>query len=142
MRSPKGGEDESRDPTGCAVVSIRTPGESIQAVPKNGGIPMPTEELALYLAPWQKRILKDFAPASYFKSKPIREISRIIVRKGTVKCPQSYKIPAGGIRRGDWVLHLTDEQMIMVRDHFGTRTPITSLNVGPDSLQSGDIQFR
>jgi len=103
---------------------------------------MSVDELTLYLAPWQKRMVKDFMPASYFKGKRFSDISKVIIGKGVVKCPASYKIPPEGMRRGDWVMHLTDEQMVMVREQFGIPTQITSLNIDPGFLKSGAVQFK
>jgi hypothetical protein len=103
---------------------------------------MPGDEVTLYLAPWQKRMIKDFMPAAYFKGKRLSDITKLIISKGVVKCPASYKIPPEGIRRGDWVMHLTDEQMVVVKEQFGVRTPITSLNIDPGFLKSGAIQFK
>ncbi len=103
---------------------------------------MPANALTLYLASWQKRMLKDFMPASYFTKVPLKDISRILITRAVVKCPQSYKIPAQGIRRGDWVMHLTDEQMLILKEQFGIRTPISSINIDPGLLDSGAVQFR
>ncbi len=103
---------------------------------------MSETRLTLYLAPWQKRMVKDFMPAGYFKGRSLRNITKIIFGKVVMNCPSSYKIPNQGIRRGDWVFYLTDEQMTIVKERFGVRIPITSLNIGPELLATGDIQFR
>jgi len=102
---------------------------------------MRTEEVTLYLTSWQKRMVKDFMPASFFKERSLRDLSKMIFSKGIVKCPASYKIPPEGIRRGDWVMHLTDEQITMVKDQFDVRARITSLNIDPMSIKKGAIKF-
>jgi hypothetical protein len=104
-------------------------------------MPPTKEALTLYLAPWQKRMIKDFMPASSFQKRSIKEISKIVIKIGVGHCPQSYKIPLKGMVRGDWVMYLTDEQMVNVRDFFGSKTPITSINVSPEFLKAGDIAF-
>jgi hypothetical protein len=100
------------------------------------------QTVTLYLAPWQKRMLKDFMPSSSIKGKPIKDITQIVVGLGPNVCLASYLIPMDGIKLGDWVMHLTDEQMTMVKQNMKTRTPITAINISPEFLKSGQIKFR
>ena len=102
---------------------------------------MRTEKVTLYLTSWQRRMVKDFMPAGFFKGGSFRDLTKLILSKGIVKCPASYKIPPEGIRRGDWVMHLTDEQITMVKEQFGVRARITSLNIDPQSVETGAIKF-
>jgi len=102
---------------------------------------MRNEEVTLYLTSWQKRMVRDFMPRAYFRGGSLKDLSKMIFSKGIVKCPASYKIPPEGIRRGDWVMHLTDEQITMVKEQFGVRARITSLNIDPKSVKTGAIKF-
>lgn len=101
---------------------------------------MPEEQLKLYLAPWQKRMLADFMPRSLL-GVPLKDISAIIFKPGAVKCPASYKIPPEGLRKGDWLLYLTDEQMSIASKYLGGRIRVSSFNISPNFLKSGEIAF-
>lgn len=100
------------------------------------------QALTLYMTTWQKRMMKDFMPRSLFRGKTYRSINKMVIKHIVGRCPMSYKIPVEGIRRGDWVMHLTDEQMTMVSEYLGSRTPISSINISPEFLRSGAIAFR
>jgi hypothetical protein len=100
------------------------------------------QALTLYMTTWQKRMMKDFMPRSAFRGKSFRSINKMIIKPIVGRCPMSYKIPVDGIRRGDWVMYLTDEQMIMVGEYLGARTRISSINVAPEFIKAGDIAFR
>lgn len=97
--------------------------------------------LTLYMTSWQKRMIKDFMPRAAPGGRPVGAINRMVVKPVVGKCPVSYKIPPDGMRRGDWILYLTDEQMSMVGDFLGAKIPIPSINVSPDFLKAGDIAF-
>ena len=97
--------------------------------------------ITLYLTPWQKRMLRDFMPGSLLKGIRIPEINKMTILPGKIVCPMSYKIPARGMRKGDWIVYLTDEQMTMVREVMGSRVAIPSINVTTDLLNSGAITF-
>lgn len=97
--------------------------------------------LNLYLAPWQKRMMKDFMGKSSYRGKPIKDIKKVVIKPIVGKCPMSYKIPIDGIRRDDWVLYLTDEQMVIIGEFLGSRIPISSINVSSESIKAGDIVF-
>lgn len=99
------------------------------------------ESLSLYLAPWQKRMVKDLMPPSALRGKSIRDITKVMIKNPRIKCPASYKIPIEGIRRGDWVMYLTDEQMVMVKEYLNLKTTISSINISPQFVKSGEIVF-
>ncbi|MCX6243437.1 MAG: hypothetical protein NTU98_01925 [Bacteroidetes bacterium] len=111
------------------------------------------ESVTLYLAEWQKRMLLDFYRKPALKSSstggggggikdiPPRRISRIKFYKHEVRCPASYKIPVDGIRKGDLVLYLTDEQMAIVQDNLGLKTKVTGINITDELIKKGNIQF-
>lgn len=46
-----------------------------------------------------------------------------------------------GLRKGEWVMYFTDEQMLMVKDHFKLRTVIPSINIVDKQITEGMIQF-
>jgi hypothetical protein len=101
------------------------------------------EPLKMYLTTWQKRMIKDFMPASSFEKirvKPL-DIRWIAINAGPIKCPASYKIPMTGLRKGEWVMYFTDEQMHMVKDHFKLRTVISSINIVDKQIAEGMVQF-
>lgn len=98
--------------------------------------------LTLYLAPWQKRMMKDFVGKSALKGKLLKNITRIVIKPIVGRCPMSYKIPLEGIRKDEWLLYLTDEQMIIIRDYLGSRIPISSINISAKFIKSGNIAFR
>ena len=97
--------------------------------------------LTLYMTTWQKRMMNDFMPRSAFGGRSYKAITKMVVKWIVGECPMSYKISPDGIRKGDWVMHLTDEQMVQVGEFFGSKTPITSINVTPKFLERGDIAF-
>jgi hypothetical protein len=82
-------------------------------------------------------MLKDFS-----ELKQIEKITRVIVAPGRGGCPQSSKIPAGGMRKNDWLIYLTDEQMLQVKEQLKLRTAISSINVTADAMKSGTVAFR
>jgi hypothetical protein len=91
----------------------------------------------LYLENWQKRMLRDFSGL-----KQVEKITRIFVKPGKGGCPASYKIPPGGMRKDDWLIYLTDHQILQVKEQLRLRTAITSLNVTADAIRTGAIAFR
>ncbi len=93
--------------------------------------------VTLYLESWQKRMLRDFSDIRL-----IDKINKMIVKPGKIYCPASYKIPALGMRKDDWVIYLTDQQMAQVKEQLKLRTTITSLNITADAMKSGAVQFR
>ena len=100
------------------------------------------QALTLYMTTWQKRMMKDFMPRSAFGGRPYKAINKMVIKPIIGKCPMSYKISPDGIRKGDWIMYLTDEQMILVGEFFGAKTPISSINVTPKFIEAGDIAFR
>jgi hypothetical protein len=94
------------------------------------------ETFTLYLAPWQIRMAHDFLPSD------VKQLVSVKIKPGVIRCPASYKIPDRGLSRHDWVLYLTDEQMIIVHERFNLKTPISGINVTPDLIEKGSITFR
>lgn len=98
---------------------------------------MATEAVAtLYLESWQKRMLKDFSGI-----RDVDKISKIIVKPGKGGCPSSYKIPVGGMRKDDWLIYLTDQQALQVKEQLKLRTAISSLNITADGIRNGTVAF-
>ena len=100
------------------------------------------ETVTLYLASWQKRMIRDFMPSSSYKKKSIKDIDKLVIKPGLIQCLASYKIPQIGAQKGDWVLYLTDEQMTIVRQSIGSRIAIPAINITTDLVKKGNIAFR
>ena len=90
----------------------------------------------LYLEDWQKRMLKDFA-----RLKRVERITRMVIKPGKGECLASYKIPVDGLRRDDWLIYLTNAQILQVKEQLGLRTPIKSINVTAKAMENGAIAF-
>jgi hypothetical protein len=96
---------------------------------------MPNDRVAmLYLEPWQLRMVKDFS------SLRIAPTALRISLKGG--CAASYKIPAKGMRKGDWLLYLTNPQSLQLKEQLGLRTAITTVNINKENITSGAIAFQ
>ena len=89
----------------------------------------------LDLVPWQSRMAKDFLNLK-------TPIKVVIINPGVIQCPASYKIPAEGLSRRDWVLYLTDEQMKIVQKQFNLRSPISGINITGGQIKKGEVVFR
>jgi len=98
--------------------------------------------LTLYMTAWQKRIMRDFMPSSSFRGKSYEAIDKMVIKPKKNKCLVSYLIPMVGIKKGDWLMYLTDEQMTMVGEFLKAKTPIPSINVKQEFLDEGIIAFR
>ena len=98
--------------------------------------------VTLYLAPWQKRMAKDFVSSRVMKPTDLARVNKVIIviRKGG--CLASYKLPPEGMRKDDWLLYLTDEQMNIMRETMDLRTPISSVNISGADITNGVISFR
>ncbi|MBZ5536298.1 MAG: hypothetical protein LAO31_10115 [Acidobacteriia bacterium] len=92
--------------------------------------------VTLYLESWQKRMLKDFS-----KVEGIDKITRVTIKPGKGGCLTSYKIPPLGMRKDDWLIYLTDQQVLQVKEHLQLRTAISSVNITADAMQRGAIVF-
>lgn len=99
-------------------------------------------ELVLFLAPWQKRMVRDFMPPALLGGRTPAEITRIVLKYKPRACPASYKLGIDGIRKGDWLLYLTDEQMINVREHLKSNVQVPALNITTAFVKSGEVAFR
>jgi hypothetical protein len=100
------------------------------------------EKITLYLAPWQKRMMKDFMDKASLRARPLGRITKVELTIKEFYCPASYKVPPYGMVRGDWILYLTDEQMNIVRERAGLRSSITSLNISKEAIDGGAIVFK
>jgi hypothetical protein len=89
----------------------------------------------LNLVPWQSRIAKDFLELEIY-------VDAVEINPGVIKCPASYKIPAEGLSRRDWVLYLTDEQMEIVQKEFGLKEPVSGINITEGQINKGEVVFR
>ena len=98
-------------------------------------MPPVAETFNLFLAPWQVRMIKDFLP------RVTRKIEKIAIKPGVIRCPASYKIPVEGLRRGDWVLYLTDEQMVIIKEKFQLKTPVSGINITEELIKNRSVAF-
>ena len=89
----------------------------------------------LELDSWQSRIVQDFLNLK-------RTVDVMTLKPGVIKCPASYKIPVAGLSRRDWVLHLTDDQMVTVQKYFGLNQPISTINITDSLIEKGEIAFQ
>jgi hypothetical protein len=90
--------------------------------------------VTLYLAEWQKRMIRDCIRVS---SKVSKVKVAIIDRRQWVM----YRQPVEAIKVGAWNLYLTDEQIKIVMEKAGLRAQVAALNVSPEMLKSGAIVF-
>lgn len=97
--------------------------------------------ITLYLAPWQKRMMKDFMSLEQLKKIKYSKVTQMRLVNFDIRCPMSYKISAEGIRKGDWIIYLTDEQINIFRTKMNLRLPITSINITDKNLENGTISF-
>jgi len=89
----------------------------------------------LELDSWQSRIVQDFLN---LKS----SVDVMTIKPGVIQCPASYKIPVMGLSRRDWILHLTDNQMVTIQKYFGLNLPISSINITDNLVEKGEIAFQ
>ena len=89
----------------------------------------------LNLVPWQARLAKDFLDLDFY-------VDAVVIKLGVIKCPASYKIPAEGLSRRDWVLYLTDEQMKVVQKEFDLKEAVSGINITEGQIKKGDVVFQ
>jgi hypothetical protein len=90
------------------------------------------EPFTLYLAAWQTRMIQDFMR---------KKFTKVWVKPGVIQCPASYKIPVDGLSRRDWVLYLTDEQLVIVKEKFGLKTVVTGININEALIKNKSVVF-
>jgi hypothetical protein len=99
-------------------------------------MPSKKEKITLYLAPWQTRIVNDFMPRRKTK------LNKLIISIAPTICPASYKIPPSGITKDEWLFHLTDEQMAIIKEGFNLKTSISSINITGDLIKNKHVVFK
>jgi hypothetical protein len=99
---------------------------------------MPKETITLYLAGWQKRMIKDFIS---FKANSIARATKIKIAIIDRKQWVMYRQPIDAIKTGEWNLYLTDEQINIVMEKTRLDVKLSALNVSPAMLKSGAIVF-
>jgi hypothetical protein len=102
---------------------------------------MPKETITLYLAGWQKRMIKDFISVSSFKANSVARATKIKIAVIDRKQWVMYRQPIDAIKAGEWNLYLTDEQINIVMEKTGLGVKLSALNVSPEMLKSGAIAF-
>ncbi len=99
---------------------------------------MAEEKVVLYLEPWQKNMVADFAT---LKRKNVTKLVVDITKIKLGGCLRSYLIPVEGMRKGDWLLYLTDSQSMRLKEELKLRTAVPSLNVTEAAVKGGAIAF-
>ena len=92
------------------------------------------QSFSLRLASWQKRLVKDFIDLD-------SPFDTVLIDKGVIQCPASYKIPVEGLSRRDWILYLTDAQMKTIQKEFNLETPVSGINITESLLEKGQVKF-
>ena len=77
------------------------------------------KQVTLYLEPWQQRMVSDLTSKRLRAGLGRRDLRRLILSKGRIFCPASYRISPHGLRKDDYELYLTNEQMLAVKHEFG-----------------------
>ncbi len=97
--------------------------------------------MKMYLTSWQKRMVQDLTSEKALKGLNPKEIDIVAIEFKPGGCLASYKLPPDGIRIDDYVLYLTDEQMVMASKELGLRERVTGVNISPQALESGEVVF-
>lgn len=95
--------------------------------------------VTLYLAGWQKRMIKDHVPSTM----SIEKINKIKIAGRIPKKEWRMYIPVdpASAQKGAWHLYLTDEQINRVKEEMNIKTSISALNISPEMLKAGTIAF-
>ncbi len=91
--------------------------------------------VTLYLEPWQKRMIRDFARLR------LKKISKIIIQPGKGGCPTSYKVLPDFMKREDWWIYLTDQQILRVQEELGLAAPVSVINITTEATKAGAVMF-
>jgi hypothetical protein len=100
-------------------------------------MPETKKTITLYLAGWQKRMIKDCMDLSDFKIESINKLTKLKISILDRKQWVMYKQPPEYMKTGEWNLYLTDEQIHHVTEVFGLKANISALNVSPEMVKSG-----
>jgi hypothetical protein len=92
--------------------------------------------ITLYLAGWQKRMIKDYMGGHKIEVNKVR-----VINIPTKEWVMYRVVTFEHAQAGTWNLHLTDEQITHVMETMNLKAPISALNVSPAMLKSGAIAF-
>jgi hypothetical protein len=93
------------------------------------------QSVTLYLSSWQKRMILDHAKLD-------QPISKITVFKIPKKEWVMYRVPVlDAIKKGAWLLYLTDEQIAHISEVFGVKAKFSALNISPEHIASKAIHI-
>ncbi|NTU93727.1 MAG: hypothetical protein HGB29_10215 [Chlorobiaceae bacterium] len=93
------------------------------------------QTITLYLTGWQKRMIQDHIKLD-------KPISKLKLGKIPKKEWVMYRVPVfDAIKKGAWLLYLSDEQISHVTETLGVRTKISALNITAESIESKVIGF-
>ncbi len=94
--------------------------------------------ITLYLAPWQKRMVRDYLKIDAKNGRPNKITFSKIDRLQWV----TYRIPdPQAINEGHWNFYLTDEQIAHLAEVLDVKIEVSALNVSPELLKSKAIVF-
>ncbi len=99
------------------------------------------KKLKIYLTSWQKRMVADFATKATLGNIRRRDLAAVEIAWRPGDCLASYKLPALGVVKDDWMLYLTDEQVKMVSTELGLRQKVTAINISARDVEAGAIAF-
>jgi hypothetical protein len=99
-------------------------------------VPKAEKKVTLYLQPWQKRMLHDF---SHVELKP--NISKIILQIGPHRCPTSYEILPDFMKKEDWWIYLSDEQIMQVQEELDIHTAVNFVHITAENLKNQTVMF-
>lgn len=102
---------------------------------------MPNQTITLYLAGWQKRMVKDYMSAAPYKATALARVTKVQISVIDKRQWVMYRQPYDVIKQGQWNLYLTDEQISVVAEKTGI-AKIAALNVSPEMVKSGAIAFK
>jgi hypothetical protein len=97
---------------------------------------MEENTVVLYLESWQRNMVGDFAST---KKKNITKLIVDIAKFKPSGCLRSYLIPPDGMRKGDWLLYLTDAQSQRIKEQMKLRTAVPSINITEAAVKAGII---
>lgn len=102
---------------------------------EKGDVVFQERKFSLKLEAWQTRMAQDFLGTTKF-------VGTVEIKPGIIYCPASYKIPAEGLSRRDWVLYLTDEQMKIVQKEFDLREAVSGINITEAQIRKSEVVIR
>ncbi len=100
--------------------------------------------IVLYLAPWQKRLIKDYMKAHAKRIglvDPYLNLAKLAFRPKDHSLV-TYRVPDPGLAlEGAFNLYLTDEQIVQLTECTGLKTKFTAIQITPQMLKEKIVAF-